>query len=53
MHQSCAAVLRRSHGKHHLINVHFKFDGEAQIPNDWGYFKCEFSYIEDKKWQKP
>ena len=51
-------MLDRSHGNHHLIDVHFKFvlmfGGKmAKRKYDPEYLKCGFSYIADKKEQKP
>ena len=58
MRQRRAAVSRRNHGNHHLIDVHFKFvlmfgDKMAERKYDPEYLKCGFSYIKDKKEQKP
>ena len=58
MRQRRAAVSRRNHGNHHLIDVHFKFvlmfGGKmAKCKYDREYLKCGFSYTEDKKGQKP
>ena len=58
MCQRRAAVLCHSHGNHHLIDVHFKFvlmfgDKMMKRKYDLEYLKCAFSYIEDKKGQKP
>ena len=58
MRQRRAAVSRRNHGNHHLIDVHLKFvlmfGGKMmKHKDDPQYLKCGFAHIEDKKGQKP